>query len=139
GGGAATEGAGGAGPPPPRRRPPQPASHSRASPSPPRDRFAPTEPAPVRTVYLGPSDFAAAVLRRLADSPHRPQLVVTRPDRPKGRGQKVSPTPVAVAALQLGIPCIAPEQLHAPEGLQQIPEQRPAGLPTRAFRVLIND
>ena len=36
--------------------------------------------APMRTVYLGTSDFAAAVLERLAGGPHRPALVVTRPD-----------------------------------------------------------
>ena len=38
----------------------------------------------VRTVYLGTSEFAAAVLRRLAGSPHRPLLVVTPPDRRRG-------------------------------------------------------
>ena len=38
----------------------------------------------MRTVYLGTSDFAATVLDRLAASPHRPNLVVTRPD-PVGR------------------------------------------------------
>ena len=51
----------------------------------------------VRTVYLGTSEFAAAVLRALADSPHRPALVVTRPDRPRGRGRKLAPPPVAEA------------------------------------------
>ena len=48
----------------------------------------------VRTVYLGTSDFAAAVLERLAASPHRPALVVTRPDRPAGRGRGSLPPPV---------------------------------------------
>ena len=52
-----------------------------------------------RTVFLGTSDFAAAVLTRLADSPHRPQLVVTRPDRPAGRGRVLSAPPVAAADL----------------------------------------
>ncbi|MGA8722344.1 MAG: methionyl-tRNA formyltransferase, partial [Solirubrobacteraceae bacterium] len=52
----------------------------------------------MRTVYLGTSEFAAVVLRRLAESPHRPELVVTRPDRPRGRGRKLSPPPVAEAA-----------------------------------------
>ena len=52
----------------------------------------------VRTVYLGTSNFAAVVLERLAGSAHRPQLVVTRPDRPKGRGRQVSPPPVAARA-----------------------------------------
>ena len=46
---------------------------------------------------------AVAVLERLAESPHRPRLVVTRPDRPKGRGRKTSPPPVAEAAQRLGI------------------------------------
>ena len=41
----------------------------------------------MRIVYLGTSDFAAAILRRLAAGPHRPVLVVTRPDRPAGRGR----------------------------------------------------
>ena len=52
----------------------------------------------MRTVYLGTSDFAAAVLERLAGSPHRPALVVTRPDARRGRGQKVGPPPVAERA-----------------------------------------
>ena len=59
--------------------------------------------APMRTVYLGTSDFAAEVLDRLAAGPHRPQLVVTRPDRPRGRGRKLAPPPVAEAAARLGI------------------------------------
>ena len=49
----------------------------------------------VRTAYLGTSDFAATVLRRLADSPHRPALVVTPPDRRQGRGRKMKPPPAA--------------------------------------------
>ena len=57
----------------------------------------------MRTVYLGTSEFAAVVLRRLAESAHRPELVVTRPDRPRGRGRKLSPPPVAEAARELGI------------------------------------
>jgi methionyl-tRNA formyltransferase len=57
----------------------------------------------VRTVYLGTSEFAVAVLRRLAASPHRPVLVVTPPDRPRGRGRKLAPPPAAAAAGELGI------------------------------------
>src|SRR4051812_37329105 len=55
----------------------------------------------MRTVYLGTSLFAVAVLERLAASDHRPQLVVTRPDRPRGRGRTVLPPPVADAARAL--------------------------------------
>jgi methionyl-tRNA formyltransferase len=57
------------------------------------------------TVFLGTSHFAAAVLERLAGSEaHRPALVLTRPDRPRGRGRRATPPPVAERALTLGIP-----------------------------------
>ena len=57
----------------------------------------------MRPVYFGTSKFAVAVLRRLATSSHRPVLVVTPPDRPRGRGRKLAPPPVAAAARELGI------------------------------------
>ena len=53
--------------------------------------------------YLGTSDFSATVLGILASSGHRPALAVTLPDRKQGRGRKVSPSPVATAAEELGI------------------------------------
>jgi methionyl-tRNA formyltransferase len=57
----------------------------------------------VSPAFLGTSDFAAAVLRRLADSPHRPSLVVTPPDSRRGRGRRTAPPPAAAAARELGI------------------------------------
>ena len=65
----------------------------------------------MKVVYLGTSGFAVAVLRRLAASPHRPVLVVTPPDRPRGRGRKLAPSPVAAAAGELGI------ELHQTAGV----------------------
>ncbi|MGH2993039.1 MAG: methionyl-tRNA formyltransferase [Solirubrobacterales bacterium] len=56
-----------------------------------------------RTVFLGTSAFAADVLRRLADSPHRPALVLTPPDRPRGRGRRLASPPAADEARTLGI------------------------------------
>jgi len=56
-----------------------------------------------RFVYLGTSDFAARVLSVLADDSHRPDLVVTPPDRRSGRGRRVSPPPVAATARDLGL------------------------------------
>jgi methionyl-tRNA formyltransferase len=47
--------------------------------------------------------FAVLVLRRIAASQHRPVLVVTPPDRPRGRGRKLAPPPAAAAARELGI------------------------------------
>jgi methionyl-tRNA formyltransferase len=69
----------------------------------------------VRTVYLGTSDFAAGVLEALAAGPHRPALVVTRPDAKQGRGRKIGPPPVAVAARELGIDVIQPALVNDAE------------------------
>jgi methionyl-tRNA formyltransferase len=93
----------------------------------------------VRTVYLGTSAFAAAVLDRLADSEHKPALVVTRPDRPKGRGRHVQPPPVAIRARELGLEVIQPEQLHEPEPLERIAAAAPEVACVCAYGVLIKE
>lgn len=68
----------------------------------------------MRTVFLGTSDFAAAVLERLAASEHRPALVLTRPDRPSGRGRRLAAPRVAQAARELGITLEQPERINDP-------------------------
>jgi methionyl-tRNA formyltransferase len=93
----------------------------------------------MRTVYLGTSDFAAAVLRRLAASPHRPELVVTRPDRPRGRGRKLWPPPVADAARELGIALDQPASVNAPEAVDRIARARPDVVLVCAFGALITE
>jgi methionyl-tRNA formyltransferase len=93
----------------------------------------------VRTVYLGTSAFAAAVLDRLADSPHRPELVVTRPDRPQGRGRRVAPPPVAVRARELGLAVIQPERLHDDEPLARIDAAGAEALCVCAYGVIIRE
>jgi methionyl-tRNA formyltransferase len=93
----------------------------------------------VRTVYLGTSVFAATVLDRLADSPHRPALVVTRPDRPKGRGRQVQPPPVAIRARELGLDVIQPERLHEDEVLARIAAAAPEVACVCAYGALIKE
>ncbi len=93
----------------------------------------------MKTVYLGTSDFAAAVLDRLADSAHRPALVVTRPDRPKGRGRRLQSPPVAIRARELGLDVIQPERLHEPEPLERIAADEPDALCVCAYGVLIKE
>jgi methionyl-tRNA formyltransferase len=93
----------------------------------------------VRTVYLGTSDFAVQVLRRLADSPHRPQLVVTRPDRPKGRGRKLQSPPVADAARLMGLPVIQPDSVNSDEAREQIAAAKPDAVVICAFGALIKE
>jgi methionyl-tRNA formyltransferase len=65
-------------------------------------------------IYLGTSAFAAEVLKLLAET-HRPDLVVTRPDRPRGRGRRLQSPPVADTARELGIDLLQPEDVNATE------------------------
>jgi methionyl-tRNA formyltransferase len=93
----------------------------------------------VRTTYLGTSDFAATVLRRLADSPHRPNLVVTPPDRRQGRGRKVKPPPAASAAAELEIDLLQAENVNEGEALERIRAARPEAVVVCAFGQLIRE
>jgi len=74
----------------------------------------------VKTAYLGTSAFAAAVLERLASSPHRPTLVISRPDAPFGRGRKLTPPPVVEVARGLRIEVFQPESVNTPETVARI-------------------
>jgi methionyl-tRNA formyltransferase len=93
----------------------------------------------VRTVYLGTSDFAAAVLERLVASPHRPALVVTRPDRPAGRGRRLAAPPVASAAQALGLDVFQPEDVNEERARARIASVAPDAVLVCAFGALIRD
>jgi methionyl-tRNA formyltransferase len=91
----------------------------------------------LRTVYLGTSEFAVTVLRRLADSPHRPALVVAPPDRPRGRGRRVSSPPVAEAARDLGIALLQTETVNRPDAVDGVRAAAPEVGVVCAFGQLI--
>jgi methionyl-tRNA formyltransferase len=93
----------------------------------------------VRTVYLGTSDFAASVLQRLAQSDHRPVLVITRPDRPKGRGRKLQGPPVADAARALAIDLHQPDDVNADGARARIAAAEPDAVLVCAFGALIKE
>jgi methionyl-tRNA formyltransferase len=93
----------------------------------------------MRTVYLGTSSFAATVLERLASSAHRPQLVVTRPDRPRGRGRRLAPPPVADAARALGLELYQPENVNDEQARARISAAQPDELVVCAFGALIKE
>ena len=91
----------------------------------------------MRLVYLGTTEFAASVLRRLADSTHRPALVITRPDRPRGRGRKLGSPPVADVARELGIDLDQPADVNSPEARARIAAAQPEAAALCAFGALI--
>lgn len=64
---------------------------------------------PLRVVFMGTPEFAAVILEKLAQSPHVHMLAAyTQPDRPAGRGKKLTPPPVKLLATSLGIPVFQP-------------------------------
>ncbi|MBN8524804.1 MAG: methionyl-tRNA formyltransferase [Planctomycetes bacterium] len=69
----------------------------------------------MRTVFMGTPEIAVPALAMLA---RRTQvaLVITQPDRPAGRGMKLTPPPVKVAAEELGLPVWQPESMRGAEG-----------------------
>jgi methionyl-tRNA formyltransferase len=93
----------------------------------------------VRTVYLGTSEFAAGVLERLADTPHRPVLVVTRPDRPAGRGRKLTAPPVADVARRLGIDLDQPGDVNDAAARDRIAAAEPDVVVVCAFGALLKE
>jgi methionyl-tRNA formyltransferase len=93
----------------------------------------------VRTVYLGTSAFAAGLLERLAATPHRPVLAVTRPDRPAGRGRRISAPPVAETARALGIDLDQPEDVNSPDARARIAAADPEVVIVCAFGALLRE
>jgi methionyl-tRNA formyltransferase len=93
----------------------------------------------VRTVFLGTSSFAAAVLERLAASEHRPALVVTRPDRRRGRGRKFGTPPVADTARRLEIEVEQPASVNEPSAREPIARVRPEAVIVCAFGALVKE
>lgn len=65
----------------------------------------------MRILFMGTPDFAAVILKRLAKSRHEVTAVISQPDKPKGRGHKLTPTDVKKAAEELGICVYQPESL----------------------------
>ncbi|MEM7305248.1 MAG: methionyl-tRNA formyltransferase [Planctomycetota bacterium] len=79
----------------------------------------------MRTVFLGSPPFATPILERLVASPHRPVCVVTQPERPRGRGRKVQPSPVAEIARREEIELLQPDKATDPAFHARLRELEP--------------
>ena len=75
---------------------------------------------PLNVIFAGTPDFAAESLQALLDSRHRVIAVYTQPDRPAGRGRKLTPSPVKRLALEHELPVHQPETLRAPEAQAEL-------------------
>lgn len=79
----------------------------------------------MRLVFMGTPDFAAVSLRRLLEAGHQVLGVVTQPDRPRGRGMKLSPSPVKEVAVANGLPVFQPDRLPDEELMAFLEKVRP--------------
>ncbi|MFB3828838.1 MAG: methionyl-tRNA formyltransferase [Bryobacteraceae bacterium] len=74
----------------------------------------------MRLVFLGTPQFAVPTLERIVEAGHRVDLVVSQPDRPRGRGREMAAPPVKETALRLGLPVYQPERVRRPEAVERL-------------------
>ena len=80
----------------------------------------------MRVVFMGSPEFALPTLRALAESlKHEVAAVYTQPDRPAGRGKKLTGPPVKDLAVELGLPVLQPEKVRSDEAYDQLAELAP--------------
>lgn len=88
-----------------------------------------------KIVFMGTPDFSVPILRALAKSEYEIVLVVTQPDRPKGRKRVVTSPPVKQAAVELGLPVFQPERLK--NEYEKILKKNPDLIVTAAYGQLL--
>lgn len=93
----------------------------------------------LRVVFMGTAEFAVPSLQKICAAGHSVQSVVTGLDEPRGRGQILSPTPVKVCAVELGLPVLQPSSLKEPAFAQAIRQLAPDIIVVVAFRILPPD
>ena len=90
-----------------------------------------------RVMYMGTPDFAVPPLTALVEAGYDVVGVVTQPDKPKGRGKTMMPTPVKEEALKHGIPVYQPEKVRAQEFVDVLTEINPDIIVVAAFGQII--
>lgn len=90
----------------------------------------------MKIVFMGTPLFAAASLEAVIQAGFNVVVVVTAPDKPAGRGQKLTPSEVKQIAEKYSLPVLQPENLHDPQFISQLREYRPDVGVVVAFRVL---
>lgn len=90
----------------------------------------------LRIVFMGTPEFAVPSLRRLVTEGYNVVAVVTVPDKPAGRGQKIHESDVKIAARELGLLILQPEKLKSEEFVEQMRALRPDLGIVIAFRML---
>lgn len=74
----------------------------------------------MKVVYMGTPDFAVGPLEAIIGAGHKITAVVTQPDKPKGRGKEMAPSPVKECAIRHGIPVLTPVKIKAAEAVEEL-------------------
>ena len=80
---------------------------------------------PWQIVFFGTPDFAVPTLKALLEGPDRVVAIVTQPDRGKGRGQKMVPSPIKKVALAHGVPSHQPDRVKDPSFQEEVKNLQP--------------
>ena len=91
----------------------------------------------MRIVFMGTPEFAVPPLEAMIREGYEVVGVFTQPDRPKGRGNKMTPSPVKTAALQAGIPVFQPEKIRK-TGVEDLRSLKPDLCVTAAFGQILS-
>ena len=91
----------------------------------------------MRIVFMGTPDFAVPTLKALIREEYEIVGVFTQPDRPKGRGNKLVPSPVKIAASEAGIPVLQPEKIRM-TGTDDLKSLKPDLCVTAAFGQILS-
>ncbi|MDE7062826.1 MAG: methionyl-tRNA formyltransferase [Lachnospiraceae bacterium] len=87
----------------------------------------------MRVIFMGTPDFAVGTLQAIARAGYEIVLVVSQPDKPKGRGNVMQAPPVKEAAMALGIEVYQPRRVRMPECVEHLREYRPDMIVVAAF------
>jgi methionyl-tRNA formyltransferase len=91
----------------------------------------------MRVVFAGTPEAALPSLRAVAESAHELVAVVTRPDAPTGRGRRLTASPVAQLAAELGVPVLKPDHPRDPDFQARLRELAPDACPVVAYGALL--
>ena len=91
----------------------------------------------MRVIFMGTPDFATGTLEEIVKAGHEVAGVVTQPDKPKGRGKTMMPTPVKETALKYNLPVYQPKKVREPEFVELLRSLKPDVMVVAAFGQII--
>ena len=92
----------------------------------------------MRVIFMGTPDFATGTLEKIVLAGHEVVGVVTQPDKPKGRGKTLMPTPVKEVAVKYNLPVYQPKKVREPEFVEVLRGLKPDVIVVAAFGQIIS-